>query len=353
MAGVKTSKKKQSIVVHISTNSMIRILLIAAGIALLYLLWDIALIVCAALLFAALIDPFADYLEKYYIPRGIAVLIVYTLFFFLIFTLFYLVVPPTISEFQVLFSRYSDQLPFIFGDQPWVQWVSEGGPFLSENVSDIFLSIQNAGLVHALPELFTQFAHAFGAFFSFLLILILSFYLVIERNILERGFIGGKVPQKYRKIVTEFLPKMRDTLGYWFRGQLLIMFIIFVLVFIALSILGVPFALTLALLAGLFEVIPFLGPIVSAVPAIIVALSISPVQALLVAIVYFLIQQFESAVLTPKIMQRVVGLNPVISIISISIGFSLFGIVGALIAVPVATIVGLVIKEWQQMKGEG
>ncbi|RMD51154.1 AI-2E family transporter, partial [Candidatus Parcubacteria bacterium] len=153
-------------------------------------------------------------------------------------------------------------------------------------------------------------------------------------------------PRKYQKFILNFLQEAKIKVGYWLRGQLLIMIIIGLLDYLALLILGVPFALLLGVLGGILEIVPYLGPNLAALPAVLLAFSISPALAALVILAYFLIQQFEADFLTPKVMQKVAGLNPIISIVAIMVGYKLLGIAGGLLAIPTTVLLILFIKHW-------
>ena len=131
--------------------------------------------------------------------------------------------------------------------------------------------------------------------------------------------------------------RMQKKLGLWLRGQLILCLVIFILTYIGLLILGVKYALIIAVIAGLTEFIPYLGPVLGAIPAVFIAFTQSPTLALFTAILYIIIQQIENNFLVPKIMQKAVGLNPIVSIVAIMIGFSVGGVVGALLSIPVAT----------------
>ena len=121
-------------------------------------------------------------------------------------------------------------------------------------------------------------------------------------------------------------------------------------VYVGLYFLHIPYALTLALLAGILEIIPVIGPIISAIPAILIALTLSPTTALLVTVFYILVQELENKLLVPKVMQLTVGLHPVTIIIVLLIGAKLMGILGILLAVPVTTMVYIILREWAGMK---
>ena len=139
--------------------------------------------------------------------------------------------------------------------------------------------------------------------------------------------------------------RMQEKLGAWLRGQIILMIVVGVLTYIGLLILGVKYALVLAIFAGIAEIVPYAGPIIAAVPAIGIGLTMSPFKGMIVALLYFGIQQIENAVLTPKIMQKSVGLNPVVSLFALMVGFKFAGLVGALLAIPVATIVAVFLRD--------
>ena len=129
------------------------------------------------------------------------------------------------------------------------------------------------------------------------------------------------------------------------RGQLILSLLIGTTTFIGLTLLGVEYALPLAIIAGLLEVVPVIGPIISGIPAVLVALTVSPLLAVLVGGLYLAIQQVESHVIVPQVMKRAVGLNPLLVILAVSVGTRLLGISGALLAVPIAVVIQVVAKE--------
>jgi predicted PurR-regulated permease PerM len=151
-------------------------------------------------------------------------------------------------------------------------------------------------------------------------------------------------PKNYRGKVFKTTRLIEDKLGSWLRGQIVLSFSIGFLTWIVLSLLGVSFALPLAVIAGILEIVPTIGPILSAIPAIIVALNISPLLALIVAVSYIFIQLFENNVLVPRIMQRAVGLNPIVIILSIIVGGKLLGVAGALLAIPFVSLIFVAYK---------
>ncbi|MBT4857509.1 AI-2E family transporter [Candidatus Uhrbacteria bacterium] len=329
--------------INISSWTIVKALLILALAALLFFLRDVVLLLLVSLLIAALIDPFADWMAERKLPRGLAVLIVYLGVSLFASIVLLLVVPSVVQESSALLAKYA---PYVedtailnaFGDQ--INTV-----LANPDLTTVLETVRQSGLTDAFPEVVSFIFSIFGGFLTAILILVLAFYFVVEEEALKRGF-SSISPKKYRAQVRKILSKGRTRIGHWLRAQLLLMLVIFVITYSILTLLGVPFALVLALVAAMLEIIPFVGPILAAIPAILIAFSISPIQAAFVAISYFLLQQLEGDYLTPKIMQKVAGLNPIASIVAVIVGFQVAGVVGALIAIPVTMVLGVLWQEW-------
>jgi len=160
-----------------------------------------------------------------------------------------------------------------------------------------------------------------------------------------KGFIVSLTPKDHRGYVISLVERIQKKVGRWMFGQIILMVVIFVLDFAALSLLGVPYALILALLAGILEIVPYLGPIISATLATLVGLMISPLIGIEILITLTIIQQLESHVIVPQIMKKAVGLNPVVVILALLIGAKLGGTIGAILAVPIATALGVFVSD--------
>ena len=173
----------------------------------------------------------------------------------------------------------------------------------------------------------------FGGVVSAVSIFAISFYLLLYKQTVTHNFVS-LFPKNRQEKVNKTIIQIEDKLGNWLRGQIVLSGAVGITTWVVLTVLGVDFALPLAVIAGIFEIIPTIGPILSAVPAIIVALNISPILAGVVAVSYFLIQLLENNILVPRIMQRAVGLNPIVIIIGIIVGSKLLGVAGALLAIP-------------------
>ena len=186
----------------------------------------------------------------------------------------------------------------------------------------------------------------FNGVFAFITVLVISFYLVSSKEKGMKDFIRSIVPASRQDQVLGLVIKIQKKMGLWVLGQFILSLVIFVFTFIGLTILGVKYALVLALFAGLLEVIPYIGPTLSAVPALFFAFIQNPALALGVLILYILVQKSESYVLVPKIMEKTIGTSPLVVLVALLIGFKLAGVVGLLLAVPLAGAIMVVIDEF-------
>jgi predicted PurR-regulated permease PerM len=330
--------------IEISTATILRTVGVILAVILLYFIREIVAIVIASVLLAALIDPFADWLERFKFKRGFAVMTVYAVLIAIAASIFFFTAPTIANQSKTLFEKYEPYITRIAGDNPVVRGVLSGEIF-DRDIQEIVHAVRQTGIANALPDILSTVTDAFGALVALMLILVLAFYIVVEEKALRNGLIFF-IPDKYENLVQSIIPKAKKKIGQWLRGQLLIMLIIFSITYVFLEfILDVPFALILALIAGLLEVVPFIGPMLAVIPALVIGFSVSPAVAFLVGLLYFGLQQLEGEVLTPKIMQKVTGINPVISILAVIIGFELAGPIGAIIAIPLAVVAGVFIVE--------
>lgn len=278
----------------------------------------------------AAVLPMVEFLQRKRFPKVLAVVIPYVGIISLLFLLIIPLVPFVISQIQLLilgFPQYLNKASEIFG-------------FIDPTQVDHYIKNEAGNLSDNALSVTTQ---VFGGIFSLLTTFIVSFYLLMSHDEFER-FISRTFHPNLRPAVLRTLNRVNAKLGAWLRGQLLLCFSIGLTSWIALTLLGLPYALPLALIAGILEAIPTLGPILSAIPAVIVALAISPTMAIAVVIVYILIQILENNLLVPNIMQKAVGLNPVIVILAVLIGSNLLGVAGALLAIPFVSFIIVILS---------
>lgn len=274
----------------------------------------------------AALSPYVAFLKKQKFPHILAVLIPYLLTLFIVILLVVPLIPFFVAQVQALLINlpvYLDSAAKVFGisiDQRQVQSV----------VTSEFDTIGR--------NVFSVTTRVFGGVFTTLTVLVVSFYLLVDKERFKKDVIH-MFPEEIHKKVYLIFDHIEEKLGAWLRGQIVLSIFIGVLTWAALVALGIQFALPLALIAGLLEVVPTIGPIVASIPAIIVALTISPTLAFVVAAVYIVIQILENNLLVPKIMEKAVGLNPIIIILAVMTGAKLMGVVGALLSIPFVAMV--------------
>ncbi|MBI4276439.1 AI-2E family transporter [Candidatus Uhrbacteria bacterium] len=326
----------------ISTWSIVKVVLVLVGLWFLYFIRDILAIFFVALLLAAIIEPLAAWVAKFHIPRGVAVLLTYIVFFAILTTLIILLIPPVIEQVQDVTANLPALWDRVSARFDELRVYSEQAGII-ENIQDMLTSLQGTLSQSARGALATL-TSIFGGLISLILVLVITFYIVVEEDALRR-IIRSVFPDHALPYLTSMTRRMQERLGGWARGQLILCCIIFVFAFIGLTLVGVKYALLLALLAGFLEFIPYFGPILSAIPIVILAFADGPVRALLALLVFVIIQQVENHVLVPQVMSRAAGLNPVISILALLIGAKLAGPVGMILAIPVATALSVIVQD--------
>ena len=284
--------------------------------------------------------PFVNLLESKQVPRSLAIVLLYAVFAVLVTFVVYAFLPSLNREIEHLVERLPEQTrrleslsAAIFRDMRR-DWLPGG---LQEVVN---LAIRRAeGLIEGLA---TRIADAVVGFLSqlvnFILAPFLAYYVLKDMDHLSKAAVSW-LPTGARRDVLELARRVNKVVGRFIRGQLIVSTIVGILVACGLSLLGVRYALFLGLIAGVFDIIPYFGPILGAVPALLLALLRSPLTAVWVLLLFVAIQQFEGNVLSPKVVGDQVGLHPLAVIFSILVGGELMGIVGMLIAVPAAATV--------------
>ncbi len=272
------------------------------------------------ILMAALI-PIVNLLRKHRFPKILAVFIPY----FSILTAIFLLIAPLVQLFFPQVQSFLSGLPLFLNQSAGLFGLSIDQKDVQAYISGEFASIgKNAIAVTG---------KIFGSVFITISVFFISFYFLMYHETFKR-WVASLFHKDSRDKVYETLQLVDEKLGAWFRGEVVLMFSIGFMTWIALTLVNMPYALPLAVIAGFLEIVPTLGPTLSAIPAVIVALTISPPLALTVIVIYIIIQQLENTLLVPKVMQRAVGLNPVVVIIAIMIGANIMGVVGALLAIP-------------------
>jgi len=320
-----------------STKVILKIILALLALAFLWVVRDLVITFLLAVVLASAMEPLVGYLHTRKIPRVVSVLAVYVLVLGIAALILTLVVPVVVEQFNLLAAsipEYTVQLEQRF---PIIRTVL-GNADLGDVLRHVFSPVVSS------ESVVTRTVGVFNGIFSAITILVISFYLVAEqKGMLE--FIRSLVPPKHQDFAVQLVGKIQVRMGRWVIGQFILSCAIFALTFVGLTVLGVKYALFLALLAGLLEVIPYIGPIISAIPAVFFALGQSPALAVVVLMLYIVVQKTEGYFLVPKVMERTVGTSPLLVLISLLVGLKLAGVMGLLLAVPLVSAITLVVSE--------
>jgi len=326
-------------------SDILKALAIILALVFAYIISDILALVFIAIILTSALNPTVDYLESRRVPRALAVLTILGVSISLIYLLINTLIPPLISQTQTLINSIPQlltnvamQLNLSENTQTQLQNLGNGGiedsliGALNEN-SDSILRI-GTGIFDSLVKIIT--------------VIVLTYYLLVEHGSIQQ-FFGNFFEGKSRDKFITIWGRVEHKLGVWLRGQFTVMFIIGLASYIGLSILGLPFALPLAIIAGLLEIIPIIGPAISVIPAVLIAAStLSPITIISVLVLYFIIQQVENIYVVPKVMNQAVGLNPVLIILAVMVGSRLGGPLGALLSVPISAVFLIAFEEWKE-----
>lgn len=322
---------KNPIVRYLSGNHFIAAIVFLVALWFLFEIRGILIALFIAYIITAALAPSADFLRKKRVPKALAVLIPYLTTIIMLLALIIPLIPFFIAQLQSLltsFPGYLDSAARIFG--------------VSIEASQVrgFFEAEFATIGKNAVSLTTS---VFGGLFSILTVLIISLYLLGDHDKIKNDIVMLFPKGRQAKIYKTF-SQVEEKLGAWLRGQVVLSLFIGSITWLALTVINLDFALPLALLAGMLEIIPTMGPIIAAVPAVIVALTVSPTMALIVIGVYMLIQAVENNILVPRIMEKAVGLHPVAVILGVIIGSKLLGVAGALLSIPFISLVVVVYR---------
>lgn len=320
--------------IDISVKTLIKTALVVLGIWFAYLISDILIMIIFAVIITSAVDRWASKLQEFRIPRIGGVIMIYLGVILFIVSISYLVMPVFLNEI----GRFANNLPEYYNQiAQYLGAPDSASQSLMIGRSQEFLINFEDKVLQAGGGVFSFFRNVFSGIAAVIAMFVLSFYLSLQEGGV-RKFLQFITPREYEGYVLNLWQRTQNRLGQWLQGQLLLGLIVGILVFIGLSIIGVPYALILALLAAILELVPMAGPIIASIPAIILGFIIHPGTGFLVLIFYIVMQFIENHVLVPTVMKKAVGLNPVIVIISLLVGAKLGGIVGMLLAVPLAAV---------------
>ncbi len=329
---------------EITLQTILSAFAILAGVWILNQIRLVVITLFIAFIFSLALDPLVEKLKKLKIPRPFGVFLVFSVFLTLTGGLLAYGFTPLVNQtgkFLINLPKFLEPVLDRLGPIPFAEGLQQQlvtqATILSANILTIAGSIVSNAVF-------------------LLTVLIFTFYFLLDwENIKERfvGMMNKRAQARARKVINS----MERQLGGWLRGQAFLMFIVGFLTYLGLFALGVEYALPLAVIAGLFEVIPTLGPIIAGIPALLIGFGTSTWLGVWILVLYVVVQQLENSILVPNIMGRTAGLLPLTALIVLFIGAQLFGVVGLFLAIPTSIVLSILARDilnWNiDHKGKG
>ena len=326
--------------------------LILAGVVLcfwlLFRFYEVVFILLVSIVIGTALRPIVNWLFRLGLPREVGVILIYLLllalvigFLLVLFPLIYKQTITIVAEVPVYYQNLSEwmrnstsQIIVSLSD-----FLPPSLPFMApvEQTGQQFLASaeQAMGYLNTISK----------TIFLIIVILVLALHWLVDGSRTIQSWLS-LVPKNRQESINTMISSMETKIGYFIAGQSILCLIIGILAFFAYQIIGLPNAFVLALMAGVLEAVPMIGPMLGAIPAGIIALSISPIKLLWVVVGTIVIQALENYLLVPRIMRKAVGINPFVSLLAIFAFSSFFGIAGALMAIPIAAIIQLLLDHF-------
>ncbi|MCX6786279.1 MAG: AI-2E family transporter [Candidatus Kaiserbacteria bacterium] len=339
--------------VSITPGTIVTALCIIVGAYAFWLLRGLILLVLAAIIIASAIEPWIAFFIRRRLPRFAAAILVYALAFGSVFAMLYFFFPPIIA----------DAASFLTAAPQYLDTISTPSSFSGiANATDLIGSQQSAqSFIQTLLSFRSVFASSssgvlqllvtfFGGIFSLFLVIVLSFYFALQDTGVD-DFLRLVMPVAYEDYSVDLWRRAQKKIGLWMQGQVLLSVIVGILVYLGLLIIGVPYALFLSVFTAVAEIIPIFGSLIAGTAAAVVGYSNGGVAlAAIVAGLYIVVNQFESNLIYPLIVKKVVGVPPLLVIVALIAGYTLAGFLGALLSVPFAAVLLEIISDFDKRK---
>ena len=338
---------RNNISISISPATILLILLTIGLVFVAYELRDLLVIILFSLILSSGLSSAQNFLKRFGIHEVISTIFLYICFLLLLVSIIYLFLPVLVEQFEAVASR----LPGTF--ERLAVWLNESslrGSIVSIQSSFDFSAVITevvSAVKSKFSNLYSSIFSIFGSILTFLLMLILTFFFSIQQAGITR-FIASISPDRYEKYILDLWFRFQKKMGSWLQGQLLLCTMTGVLMFLGFVLIGIPNALLLALIAGVFEFLPVLGPFIASILPIMIALSSGDYQAILFIIALtVLVQQLQANLIYPLVVQKVVGIPAVLVFLSVIAGAILGGVLGMILAIPLAALFQELYKDLQ------
>ncbi len=296
-----------------------------------------------AVIISYVLHPVVNLISGRALPRSVAVLLIYSLFILSICIVFVNMTPLLNTQMKELaehFPQWNMQI------QSWIQQYNDNKYLLPESVRagiEKSLDRLEQAVTDGIGNLVTGLGTTLNQLFLALIVPFLVYYMLKDAQVIERSFVG-LFPGHRRKEILRVLRDIDEALGNYVRGQLLVCLAVGILAYIGYLVIGLPYALLLAALVALFNIIPYLGPFFGAIPAILVALSVSYKMVFYVIIVNLVVQMLEGNVISPQIVGRTLHMHPLLIIFALLVGGEVGGILGMILAVPFFAVCKVILE---------
>lgn len=345
-----TNSHTPPIHVNISSITLIKVVLVALALVLLWAIREIIIMILIAWVLSMALHPWVDRLQRWHIPRALGILSVYAGAAVVASVVIILLVPPVTNELSSIAANFPDYYEPINASLANIRATGE-----SFGLSSAFQNAMNNainGVAELTNGIYSTVSSVLSGVITLVGILVIAFYMTIEQEGI-RKFAQSLSPISYQPYVMHKINQIQRRLSGWLGGQLILMLFVGTLVGVSLWLIGVPYSLVLGILAGILEFIPIVGPTMAAIPAIFFAFTDfadAPYKPFVVLAVFIVIQQIENQLLVPRIMKRAVGLNPIIIIIALLIGAKLGGFVGVVLSIPFVAIIDVFLADFIEQK---
>jgi predicted PurR-regulated permease PerM len=340
----------------IAPGSVVTTLLVLVGAYALWLLRDLVLLVLTAVVIASAIEPGILFFRRYRIPRFVATLLLYVAVFGSVFALIYFFFPPIVADAASFLSsvpQYLDTLnvPASFAGLSDATSLI-GTQHQAQSILSTLLSLQSAftSTTGGVVQLFATF---FGGIFSLMLVIVLSFYFALQETGVD-DFLRLIMPARHEDYAVDLWTRSQKKIGRWMQGQILLSVIVGVLVYLGLLIIGLPYALLLSVFTAFAEIIPIFGSLMAGAAAAAVGFSEGgfALAAIIIGL-YVVVNQFETNLIYPLIVKKVVGVPPLLVILALIAGGTLAGFLGVLLSVPLSAVALEFISDFDKRKRRG
>jgi predicted PurR-regulated permease PerM len=338
--------------VSITPGGVVTTLLVIVGAYVFWLLRDLILLVLTAIVIASAIEPGVAFFIRQRLPRFVAALLVYVLVFGSVFVILYFFFPPIVSDaanFLSVMPQYLDTINVSTSLPSIANTASLASGSGTQSFVQTLLSLQSvftAGSSGVLQLLVTFF----GGIFSLMLVIVLSFYFALQDTGVD-DFLRLVMPVAYEDYSVDLWKRAQKKIGLWMQGQVLLSVIVAILVYLGLLIIGIPYALLLSVFTAMAEIIPIFGSLIAGAVAVIVGYSDGGVAlGAIVAGLYVVVNQFESNLIYPLIVKKIVGIPPLLVIVALIAGGTLAGFLGVLLSVPLAAVALELLTDFDKRK---